>query len=453
MITAKELATALRPTLIQAPSVGPLKFRRAVVDSRKARRGDIFFALKGERVDGHDFVAQAAQRGAAGAVVARAVDADIAQYVVPDPLAALQRIATQRRSERPKVKVVGVTGSVGKTTTKELIAAVLATRYSTLKSEGNLNSEVGLPLMLLELTQRHRRAVLEMGMWAPGEIALLCEIAQPDVGVVTNVGPSHLERMGSMEAIAKEKGDLPAALSEDGVAVLNADDPIVAAMADRTRAHVITYGVSKRADVRAEKVQSHGLAGVRFELVHGDNREPVHLRLPGRALVPNALAAAATALVDEMELDEIAVALSESRIDTRVAAHPGVRGALIIDDTYNASPASMHAALDLLSEVRGRKFAVLGDMRELGDAETEGHRDVGRHAAEVADAIYAVGELGREIGEAARAAGHGDVRIVADKSEIAATLAPELQDGDVVLLKASRALELETLVDELRGDA
>ncbi len=453
MITAKELATALRPSLIRAPSVGPLKFRRATVDSRKARRGDIFFALKGERVDGHEYVGHAAQRGAAGAVVARELDVDIAQYVVPDPLKALQSVAWQRRTDRPKVKVIGVTGSVGKTTTKELIAAVLSTRYNTLKSEGNLNSEIGMPLMLLELTQRHRRAVLEMGMWAPGEIAFLCEIAEPDVGVVTNVGPSHLERMGSIEAIAKEKGDLPAALPDDGVAVLNADDAIVAAMSDRTNANVITYGVGADADVRAENIHSHGLAGVRFDLVHGDDREPVNLRLPGRVLVSNALAAAATALVDEMELDEIAVALSESRVQTRIAAHPGIRGALIIDDTYNASPASMHAALDLLGEVAGRKYAVLGDMRELGDAEAQGHRDVGRHAAEVADVIYAVGELGRGIGEAAIAAGHGDVHLVPDKRTIATALAPQLSDGDVVLLKASRALELETLVDELREGA
>jgi UDP-N-acetylmuramoyl-tripeptide--D-alanyl-D-alanine ligase len=452
MITAKELATALRPALIRAPSVGPLKFRHAVVDSRKARRGDIFFALKGERADGHDFVVEAAQRGATGAVLNRAVDADIAQYVVPDPLRALQSLAWQRRNDRPKVKVIAVTGSVGKTTTKELTAALLATRYNTLRSEGNLNSEIGLPLMMLDLTQRHRRAVLEMGMWAPGEISFLCDIAQPEVGIVTNVGPAHLERMGSIEAIAKEKGDLPAALPDDGVAVLNADDPIVAAMAERTNAHVITYGLTAAADVRADNIRSHGLAGMHFDLVHGDEREPVDLRLPGRALISNALAAAAAAIVDEMELDEIAMALSESRIVTRLSSHPGVHGAIIVDDTYNASPASMHAALDLLGEVPGRKFAVLGDMRELGDAEADGHRAVGRHAAEVADVIYAVGDLGRWIGDAAIAAGHGAVHVVADKSEIAPSIAAELRSGDVVLLKASRALELETVANELRED-
>ena len=453
MITAKEIATALRPALIRGPSVGPLKFRHAVVDSRKAGRGDIFIALKGEHADGHDFVAEAAARGAGGAIVEREVDADIAQYVVPDALRALQSLAWHRRNDRPRVKVIAVTGSVGKTTTKELIAAVLATKYPLLKSEGNLNSEIGMPMVILQLTQRHRRAVLEMGMWAPGEIDLLCGIAQPAVGVVTNVGPSHLERMGSLEAIAKEKGDLPAALPADGVAVLNADDPLVAAMAARTNANVMTYGLDTDADVQAIDIESHGLAGVRFTLVHGDDSAAVYSRLPGRAMVHNALAAAAVALTDGLDLEEIAAALSEAQIPTRLAAHPGVNGSLVIDDTYNASPASMRAALDLLGEVPGRKFAVLGDMRELGAAEGEGHREVGRHAAGVADVIYAVGDLGRWIGDAAQAAGHRDVHIVADKGEIAPSLAPRLRPGDVVLLKASRALALETVRDELRGGA
>ena len=452
MITAKELATALRPALIRAPAVGPLKFRRAVVDSRKAGRGDIFFALKGERVDGHEFIAAAAARGAAGAVVMREVEADIAQYVVPDPLRALQDLAYQRRNDRPRVKVVGVTGSVGKTTTKELTAAVLATRYSTLKSAGNLNSEIGMPLMLLELTQRHRRAVLEMGMWAPGEIAFLCELAQPEIGIVTNVGPSHLERMGTMEAIEKEKGDLPAALPEDGVAVLNADDERVAAMAERTNANVITYGLGDDADVRAEDIESQGLSGVRFTLVHGDERQPVYSRLPGRAMVHNALAAAAAGLVDGLELDEIATALSEAQIEVRLKPHRGPNGSLIIDDTYNASPASMRAALDLLGEVQGRKIAVLGDMRELGAEELEGHSEVGRYAAGIADVIFAIGSLGRWIGDAAIHAGHPNTHIAAGKDGIAKAIGP-LEPGDVVLVKASRSLELETLVAELAEDA
>jgi len=450
MITAKEIATALRPALIRAPSVGPMRFRHAVVDSRKAHRGDIFIALKGERVDGHDYVADAASRGAAGAIVERAVDADIAQYVVPSALVALQDLARLRRDSRPRLKVIGITGSVGKTTTKELTAAVLGTRYAVLKNEGNLNSEIGLPMALLELTTRHRRAVLEMGMWAPGEIAFLCDIASPEIGIVTNVGPSHMERLGSIEAIADAKAELVEALPEGGVAILNADDPRVLAMGERTDAHVMTYGLGRAADVRAEEIEAHGLAGVSFVLAHAGQREPVYSRLPGRAMVHNALAAAAVAVVDGLSVAETAAALSEAQVPTRLVACRGRNGSTIIDDTYNASPASMVAALDLLGESNGRKIAVLGDMRELGSAEAEGHRDVGRRAAEVADVIYAVGELGRWIGDAAIQAGHPSVHIVLDKADVAPQLLPDLWSGDVVLVKASRAMEFETLLDELK---
>ncbi|MBF6598962.1 MAG: UDP-N-acetylmuramoyl-tripeptide--D-alanyl-D-alanine ligase [Dehalococcoidia bacterium] len=450
MITAKELATALRPQLVTAPDVGPLRFRHAVVDSRTAGRGDLFVALPGERVDGHDFVADAARHGASGAIVTRAVAAPLAQYVVGDALAALQALATRRRAERSRVKVVGVTGSVGKTTTKEIIASVLATRYPLLKSEGNLNSEIGLPLVLLELTRRHRRAVLEMGMWAPGEMAQLCAMAKPDVGVVTMVGPVHMERLGTIEAIAREKAVLPASLPPSGVAVLNADDERVAAMASNTRAHVVTFGMTPDADVRADDVESHGLAGARFTLVHGGEREPVYSHLPGRALVHNALAAAAVGLVDGLTLPEVAQALTAAPASVRFRTLGGAGGATIIDDSYNASPASMLAALDLLAETPGRKIAVLGDMRELGAAEAAGHREVGLRAAAVADVIIAVGALGRIIGEAARDAGHADARIVADACEVAPTLRPELRRGDHVLIKASRALALESVAEELR---
>lgn len=453
MISAIELATALRPALVRAPTVGPMRFRRAAVDSRKAGRGDLFFALKGERADGHDFVADAARRGAAGAVVERLVDAEIAQYVVRDALSALQQLARQRRQARARLKVIGVTGSVGKTTTKEIIAALLATRYRVLKNEGNLNSEIGLPLVLLDLTTRHQRAVLEMGMWAEGEMALLCDIARPQIGVVTMVGPVHMERLGTIEAIAKEKGELPASLPPDGVAVLNADDERVAAMASRTRAHVMTYGLGANADVRAEDIDPHGFNGTRFTLVHGDGREHVYSHLPGRALVSNMLAAAAVGIVDGLTLAEVAEALSEVRPPARFTIVRGRNGATIIDDTYNASPASMRAALDLLAGAPARKIAVLGDMLELGAAEEEGHAEVGRAAAQVADVLYAVGPRGRVIGESARAAGLRDVHISEAKDGVAASIARDLRETDSVLVKASRGLALETVVQELKEDA
>jgi len=452
MITARELAGVLRPQLVGVPTVGPLRFRHAVVDSRKAKRGDIFIALPGEHADGHDFVADAAARGATGAIVARRVEAQLAQYVVRDPLLALQALAEHRREARPKLRVVGITGSVGKTTTKELTAAVLATKYRVLKNEGNLNSEIGLPLVLLEINERHQRAVLEMGMWAEGEMALLCRLAKPDIGVVTNVGPSHLERLGSMEAIEREKGVLPASLPADGVAVLNADDERVSRMSSRTQANVITYGLSPRADVRAVDIQGHGLAGTQFSLIHGDERATVYSHIPGRALVHNALAAAAVALVDGLTVADTAEALTAAPAQVRFTSAPGAGGATIIDDTYNASPSSMAAALDLLAEMPGRKYAVLGDMRELGAAEAPGHAEVGRRAAEVADVVVAVGGLGRMIGESAREAGHRDVRFADAKDEVARLIRDELRAGDVVLVKASRALALETVAAELRGE-
>lgn len=453
MISAIELAAALRPELIRAPTVGPMRFRRAVVDSRHARRGDLYFALKGERADGHDFVADAARHGAAGAVVERPVDAEIAQYVVRDVLGALQQLARQRRASRPRLKVIGVTGSVGKTTTKEIIAALLATRYRVLKNEGNLNSEIGLPLVLLELTTRHQRAVLEMGMWAQGEMALLCDIARPQIGVVTMVGPVHMERLGTISAIEREKGELPASLPPDGVAVLNADDERVAGMAARTRAHVMTFGFGAGADVRAEDIEPHGFSGTRFTLVHGDGREHVYTHLPGRALVANALAAAAVGIVDGLSLAEVGAALSETRPPARFSVLRASNGATIIDDTYNASPASMHAALDLLAGAPGRKVAVLGDMLELGAAESESHAEVGRAAALVADTLYAVGPRGRMIGAAAIDAGLRDVHISEAKDGVAAAIARDLGEGDTVLVKASRGLALETVARELAEDA
>src|SRR5438477_2242562 len=329
MITARQILEALRPRQTIAAGNAPTRFRHAVVDSRKAGRGDLFVALKGERADGHDFVADAARRGATGAIVERPVDAAIAQYVVPDALAALQELARKRRLARTRMKVIGVTGSVGKTTTKELIAGVLATKYAVLKSEGNLNSEIGLPLVLLEATNQHRRAVLEMAMWAPGEIALLCEIAQPEIGVVTMVGPVHQERLGTIEAIAWEKSQLPASLPGYGVAVLNADDPRVMAMAERSGAHVITFGLAETADVRAEDIESHGLAGVNFTLVHGVEREPVYSRLPGRAMVHNALAAAAVGIVDGLPLADVAAAISGLPRASRMGVHRGHGGSTI----------------------------------------------------------------------------------------------------------------------------
>ena len=425
-------------------------FNRGVIDSRQVQPGDLFFALRGEHQDGHDFVDDAVAGGATGLVVERPLEAlpDVAVFQVSDSLSALQRLAAHWRA-RHDMRVVAVTGSVGKTTCKELIAAVLGTRWQVLKSPANLNTEIGLPLTLLELTPEHQRAVLEMAMYGPGEIDLLCRIARPQVGVVTNVGPVHLERLGSMDAIAAAKAELVAALPQDGVAILNGDDPHVAAMASRTKAGVLLYGQSPQCDVRGRDLASRGLDGISFRLTYGGGSAEVEAHLPGRHHLYPTLAAAAVALAEGMTLDEIAAALREARPEQRLRVLTTPSGATILDDSYNASPQSMLAALDLLAELQGRRIALLGEMRELGTAEEEGHRQVGQRAAACADLVLVVGERARPLYEAARAAGPAEVRFLASTQEVAPILRDELQPGDYLLVKASRAVALESVVDAL----
>ena len=428
------------------------RFRRVVVDSRKAGRGDLFVALPGEHTDGHRFASDAVERGARGVLVTELPEGlapGTAAFVVGDALTALQRLAAGRR-ERRRTKVIGVTGSVGKTTTKEIAAAVLSAKYDVLKNEANYNNEIGLPLTVLEMTHRHERAVLEMGMYAPGEIRTLCEIARPEVGVVTNVGPAHLERLGSMEAIAAAKAELPESLPPHGFAVFNADDPLVMTMVERTKAQPVTYGTSPDAAARATDIESRGLEGVSFTIHWDGSTARSETKLPGRHIVSNALAAAAVGLTDGMSLGDVATALAEMEPPLRVTTHRAKGGGTIIDDTYNAGPASMAAALDLLAEIPGRRIAVLGDMRELGPAEREEHRAVGRRAAEAATVIHAVGELAELIAEAARAEGHRETHHWPTKEAAGEAVAADLREDDVVLLKASRAMEFETLVELLK---
>ena len=451
MITANEVAEYLGSLLQQQRGPKDARFRNVVIDSRQAGRGDFFVALPGERTDGQQFAADAVERGARGLLLREPINAPpaVTSFVVPDTLLALQRLAAGRRDRR-RAKVVGITGSVGKTTTKEIVAAVLGVKYRVLKSEANYNNEIGLPLTLLQLSQRHQRAVLEMGMYALGEIRTLCEIARPEIGVVTNVGPVHLERLGSMEAIAAAKAELLESLPPHGFAVMNADDPFVRTMADRTRARPLFFGLAESADVRATDISSRGLEGVSFSLQYEGRNVAVETKLPGRHIVSNALAAAAVGLADGLSLEEIALGLAVADVQVRIKTHRGRNGATLIDDSYNASPASMLAALDLLAEIPGRRIAVLGDMAELGAASKEGHLTVGRRAADTASVIHAVGVEAALIAQAAREAGHPDVHYWRAKEEVSAALLDSLRVDDVVLLKASRALAFETLLEALK---
>ncbi|MDH4138561.1 MAG: UDP-N-acetylmuramoyl-tripeptide--D-alanyl-D-alanine ligase, partial [Anaerolineae bacterium] len=396
-ITGQRLAEEVVPNL---------ELSEVVIDSREARPNSLFVALRGEHQDGHDFVADAFARGAVAALIEREVDAEC-QIVdtkgplpevsirlpiclmAEDSLKAFQSLAAFWRA-RFSPRVVGVTGSVGKTTTKEMIWSVLRKRFRTLKSWGSYNNEIGLPLTLLYLDSSHERVVLEMGMYALGEVAELAAIAHPHVGVVTNVGPTHLERLGTIECIAQAKSELVEALppaSEGGAAILNGDDPMVRAMAEKTEAEVFYYGLDPTCDLWASHIESRGLEGIRFQLHHKRERLYVKIPLLGRHSVHTALAAAAVGLVEGESWEEIIAGLWDVTEQLRLVAVQGIKGSTILDDTYNASPTSTIAAFSLLEELSGRKIAVLGDMLELGDFEEEGHRKVGRRAVDVASVL------------------------------------------------------------------
>ncbi len=441
--------------------------RGAAVDSRRVEPGNLFVALPGEHTDGHAFLGRAAAMGAAALVVSRplsegdlaalrdvAAPGELAVVQVVDPLAALQALAAGWRT-RFDPFVVAVTGSVGKTTTKEAVAAVLSSRLSTLRNEGNLNNEIGLPLTVLRLRPGHEAAVFEMGMYVGGEVAELARIARPRVGVVTAVQPVHLARIGTLDAIERAKGELVEALPRDGAAVLNADDPRVARMASRARSRVRTYGFAASADVTAEAIASEGRAGMRFLLRADRARISVTTPALGRHSVHNALAAAAVGIEAGLALEDVAAGLAAGWTAPHRTELVDAGGVLLLDDTYNASPASMAAALDLLSTLPGRRVAVLGEMLELGPEHAAGHRAVGRAAVDAGvELLVVVGAGAAAIGAAARERGLDPARIVAvpDRDAALDVLRPRLVPGDVVLLKASRGAALDLLVDRLREE-
>lgn len=455
VLTGGEIAQGLAGTLLRPLSAEALTltFPRAVTDSRQVRQGDLFVALPGARVDGHQFIADALSRGAAG-VLGRTwpetlptdAGAHVAIVLVQDPLASLQALAKARLAHCG-TKVVGITGSVGKTSTKDAIASVLSVRYNVLKSLGNFNTEIGLPLTLLDLTERHQRAVLEMGMYGLGDIAALCGIATPTIGVVTNIGPAHLERLGSMENITSAKAELVENLVSDGAAVLNADDWRVLSLRHRTRARCVTYGLSTEADCRADNILTNGLLGISFDLVWQDKKIRIDTPLLGRHSVYTALSAAAVGLVDGLSVEEVTQGLREPQGADRMRIRKTKGGATILDDTYNASPASVRAALQLLAEMPGRKIAVLGDMLELGAYETGGHQEVGETAAAVVDTLITIGVRAKVISETARAKGLSDIRHVNTKGDAVDFLRGLLTDNVYVLVKGSRGMTLEELVD------
>jgi UDP-N-acetylmuramoyl-tripeptide--D-alanyl-D-alanine ligase len=328
-----------------------------------------------------------------------------------------------------------------------MVAEVLSRRYPTLKNEGNYNNEIGLPVTILNLTRGHQRAVLEMGFYVPGEINFLCDIALPKIGVVTNIGTVHAERAGSQEVIAAGKAELVAALPSDGIAILNYDDPFVRQMAQQTRAQVLFYGLNPDAHLWADQVEGLGLEGIRFRLHY--RNEVLHLRVPmlGRHSVHTSLRAAAVGLAEGLDWHEIISGLRFGHMQLRLVAVRTRQGALLLDDTYNASPQSTLAALNLLEELEGRKVAVLGDMLELGQYERQGHTMVGIRAAEVSDLLITIGRRSRLVAEAARSSGYPSEKITeTDTTEEAITALKQLlTPQDVVLIKGSRGMQMDAI--------
>ena len=425
---------------------GDAIYTRVVSDTRAVQPGDLFAALRGERFDAHDFVAEAAGKGAVGALVSRRVDAAIAQIVVPDTLIGLQQLAASWRADFD-LPVIGVTGSNGKTTTKQLLAAVMAARGPVLATEGNLNNHIGVPLTLLKLRREHRTAVVEMGASAGGEIALLARLAKPTLGVVTQAGDAHLEGFGSREGVARGKGELFAGLATDGVAVVNADDAYAGFWTTLAGARrVLRFGFAAQADVRAEDLHSTA-EGNRFTLITPTDRATVQLPLPGRHNIANALAAAAAGHALGLDAKTIAAGLEKvERPKGRVVVHRHGSGAKVIDDSYNANPTSLAAAMALLAQERGERVLVLGDMADLGPDAEALHARAGTEAKALGlDSLLA---LGPKAGKAASAFGRGGEAFDALEPLVAA-LKTRLREHVTVLVKGSRSARMERVVGAL----
>jgi UDP-N-acetylmuramoyl-tripeptide--D-alanyl-D-alanine ligase len=466
------LADCLEALTGQRLKIAERIITEADIDSRQVIPGALFVALPGERTDGHDFIEEAFKHGAGLAIVQKDVKEKFQQIdlrssisanelIIPqgkfciltnDSLKALQTIARFWR-RKLDIRIVGITGSVGKSTTKELTAEILSSKYRTFKNMGNLNNEIGLPLSLLRLTGGYQYAVLEMGFYVPGEISFLCDLALPQIGIVTNVGMVHAERAGSKEEIARGKSELVQALpaTPEGVAILNYDDPLVRDMREVTKARVIMYGLDPAATLWADRIESHGLQGIEFNLHFDHDTFHIHVPLLGQHSVHTILRASAAGIAADLSWSEIIAGLQETHSQLRLVAVHSRNGALILDDTYNASPESTLAALSLLGELEGHKIAVLGDMLELGQYEKLGHEKVGYRVAEVADELITVGKLGKIIGQAAIQAGlpKKSVSWFAGVEQVIDMLDTKLTEKDVALIKGSHGLRMDRIVTAL----
>ena len=442
------------------------KFTGIGIDSRSISADQLFVAISGDTHDGHRFVADVLDWGGSGFLVAKdrmevlPLDRIAAQgklcVSAADTTRALGDLARFNR-RRESIAVLAVTGSSGKTSTRRMMDLVIGQQLKVLTTEGNLNNHIGVPLTLFRLAPGHQAAVLELGMNHPGEIRYLGGICEPDVGVITNVGPAHLEGLGSIENVARAKGELLETLRPGGTAVLNADDPLVAVMESETDCPVVLFGESSKAQVRARNIRL-SKAGMTFDLITPVGHIEVTLSTPARVMVLNALAAAAAGDVMGVPLEKIKAGL-EAFVPQpgRMGLRTLKRGVRLLDDTYNANPNSMRAAIETLGNMGAgtcRTIAVLGDMLELGNQSAALHRQIGRAVAESRiDRLYVTGRFAADLADGAREAGMPDERIACDgKQAITDRLIAALEDGDLVLVKGSRGMAMETVVAAIRGD-
>ncbi len=424
------------------------RFEGVCIDSRRATPETLFVAIRGERMDGHGFVAEAAQAGVAAAMVERELDSALPQMIVADTTAGLGQLASYWR-RRFTLPVIGVTGSNGKTTVKEMLASILSCRGEVLATRGNLNNHIGMPLTLLDLDESHQTAVIEMGANHVGEIALLAGLARPTVGLVINAGRAHLEGFGSLENVARGKGEMFTALPDDGVAVINADDAYAGLWLELAGSRtVLRFGRSEQAEVRVVGAVEHDAGGNQcFVLATPQGEVAISLPLPGRHNVSNALAAAAAALAAGITPAEIAAGLA------RVAGAPGrlqlrrsSTGAWLIDDSYNANPDSLVVALELLASREGRRVLVLGDMGELGPGARELHAEMGRQArASGIEHLYTLGELSAAANEAFGEGGCHN----SEMQSLLGVLCGHTGPDCTILVKGSRSMQMERVVEAL----
>ncbi len=462
-ITAKEIQEAVNARLISGGK--KTVFSAISTDSRTTKPGDLFWTIKGERFDGHDFIGTALDRGAVGVVFQKdhplKVNAPHTTVMmgVADTLRAFGDLARWWR-HRHRIQVIAVTGSTGKTTTKEMIGAILALHSRTLVTQGNFNNLIGLPLTLFQLTKEHHSAVLEMGMNQPGEIARLTEIADPDIGVITNIGMAHLEGVGSIQGVARAKGELIEKLSEKGHIIINGDDKRLMETASSFKRKCITFGFGAENTFCCEKVEHMDLNGSRFLLRYKQETFPVTLNIPGKHNVANAMAAAAACAYLHVPAESISEGLARFKgVDSRFSLIPLPGGAVLVDDTYNANPASLKAALESVSEIRpadGRLIVGLGDMMELGDAAPGAHREAGRLVAQArADHLLVMGEHAGETVTGTKEAGLSEARVcvVMSHRQMSERIENLIKEGDMILLKGSRKMDLGKVVERLKRGA